>query len=1001
MYYKRALIYKALWFMLQNRFSIHCRGLLRQRPFPGGMESITQSTYHDSYNRPETFNLYFLIRRCFEMKSKFFKLVGSRGNLLGAWLPVLFFCVALVVSGCGSGAGTSDNGTPTEPDELSSIDTRGGDCGGEELDSVDEQGGWHRGCGGDGGDVDLFKDGSAGNVEIVRVGQANAGFNTADPVCNSGSNPAAVSGELGLTEGYGGEEGDLYVGGGYHIFIRGNGDQGTDREATGLEVADGATLILPLNYEGYKAKLEFVNDICNNGTITVDEENPGEMGGLKLYAASYIGGENSALDTSGINPGQEGGSIKVSVLSFFNKGEINSSGADAENDPGGDAGYVKIKAEYAIENTGDVLAQGGDATEGVIAPALVCDGDCGYHGGDGNYIKLLTDTGHNYNGGLLASNGGDGTGCGGNGGDVYLNSLSLVFHDGPRPHTVKGDVKNVGDIDAAGGDSGNCGYYVGGESYGGYGHASGGDVQIMAAAGDIASNAEISTMGGDTGYGKAGSGGDVKFVSMEGRMVCFLGCHDRIDWDNWMATNGNDILDDFLDYNKLGPAGDIEVSGDILTLGGNAAEGKGGTGGDVKATSMKEFLSLESHAFSELGYLVCQTHSHDADLQYEPDGYGGEELVDVIIGDQIPEGPDAGCLEFIHFLSKIVDDTNFPIDQRISFLGYGDVLTGGGDAAGAVAVLTSEGGSNPGKAGNGGDVALASTCEEGEAGVDVGGANIVIEADVTTWGGDGGSVSEEVIPDGYGGEEIIRHDEIYGKGGQGGDVSLETDYECGPYYSAALLGVPATETFLTGVTNTSGGNSVRYTPYYWGDSGGEWDGWSKPNRAGDVWLWGYNGVTIGSIAAEGGDDLTEEENDSGFGGKGGEIAAASELGPISIGGPLSSSGGDGNQAGGDANDIFTFGASVHGNDPILAEGGDANEDIFEGSETYGGYGGFVELYSPDGLLGLTDGMGGGPGSHDPTLVSVDGGAGDNAGEDGCHIEGGTLVVGDLNWCFDY
>jgi hypothetical protein len=162
-------------------------------------------------------------------------------------------------------------------------------------------------------------------------------------------------------------------------------------------------------------------------------------------------------------------------------------------------------------------------------------------------------------------------------------------------------------------------------------------------------------------------------------------------------------------------------------------------------------------------------------------------------------------------------------------------------------------------------------------------------------------------------------------------------------------------------------------------SGGSLESDFSMGSAGYVWIWGYNGVTnSGNITARGGDDLGTDGSDTGVGNDGNDLQLYAELGPVSNSGDLGTDGGDGEYTGGYAYAIELFGPEVSNSGALTANGGDADPSL---AFSEGGVGGYVELFSPNGMQGISQ----------TGTVSNDGGTGETPGPDGDYYLGGQLL----------
>jgi len=278
-----------------------------------------------------------------------------------------------------------------------------------------------------------------------------------------------------------------------------------------------------------------------------------------------------------------------------------------------------------------------------------------------------------------------------------------------------------------------------------------------------------------------------------------------------------------------------------------------------------------------------------------------------------------------------LDADYYPVGQRLALLGYGNLIARGGT------------GNYPG---NGDWVDLYNEYAYYDTGPYGPSGNVTNQANIDTRGG---SVAAGATT-------------TPANGGNGGDVDLETEY----YYG--MFDPTLEHTVNTGAINTSGGDSLKSTTSSSGD-------------AGSVWFWGTNSVTnSGTIYANGGHDTGSDYATNGYGNDADYIDMYTELGPCVNFGALFSNGGWGTMYGGDADDIELYGVSITNTGNIQAIGGTANTAVV-GSN--GGYGGYVELFAPDGPSAITQ----------TGAVDVSAGDGDTAGDDGSYVLGGLLISG--------
>ena len=438
-------------------------------------------------------------------------------KMLGFFAMFFMLTFSLVSCGGSSGGGGGGGGGAAP-----SINTSGG------------TGGLTGGFGGFGGNVDIVKLGGTGAVEVLSSGTVNAGFTPTAAAPDLGAAPVNITadktipldpgfpgGDPGADEPYmlSSASGSLFISDGDGLPAPGDLD---DVTATGLSVAAGATLTLELNSGGTTAEITFSNDVENNGTITTTDVDPTQRGNLELDFFSYHGASGSAIDTSGTVPGQNGGDIflttagLVANAGFYNRGAINTAGADDAGGNGGNGGDVTIGAWEPFENSGAITSAGGVGGAG--------------NGGDGGDVNIVSGVDYLYNSGAINSSGGNGTASGGQGGDVFMTSATVG--------DTGGELRNSGAVSATGGN--------GAAGDGGQG----GDIELVAQSAGLLNNADLNSAGGDTSEATSG-GGD--------------------SGDILVASGPSNVI--------AGPAGNLLLTGNLNSSGGNALAGGSGDGG--------------------------------------------------------------------------------------------------------------------------------------------------------------------------------------------------------------------------------------------------------------------------------------------------------------------------------------------------------------------------------------------------------------------------------------
>jgi len=677
------------------------------------------------------------------------------------------------------------------------------------------------GTGGDGGDVDMYKEGGFSELGIFSNGAADASFTARSVTANLGSNAlnvtadttvAVLAAEPAAGTAYfveGDTSGDLYISDGDGTL--GNDVADTDElPVSGISIAAGTTLTLTPNNNvdpalAVTANLDLDNDLDNNGTLTTANGALAARGDLNIDLSSYMGDGN--VDTRGTTDGQSGGNLDIDARGvILNNGGINTSGADSSAAAGGDGGSVNLDSDYDFQTTGDIDTHGGNTTAAT------------FDGGAGGSIDSYSQYSELFNSGGMNTMGGNGDN-GGSGGDIDFETDEY------------GDVLNSGNLMTSGG-AGSVGFGGGG-----------GTIDLYANGGGMINAADMMTRGG-AGVTSGGDGGSIDLYSDYGSTIGADGYHS---------------------------SGNLEVSGNIDTRGGDASDpaGTAGGGGDVE-------------------------------LDSDPYGYG------------------------------------FNNSQRL--LGYTQVDTTGGDGA---------------SAGDGGSIDLyADYGWSDPVYAYTGCGNVISEVPLNTTGGD------SLLTTGTGGE-----------GGDGGDVNIESCYDYAFDSIDPNTGEMVAITTNSATIDTSGGANFNAA--------------SIQGSAGDIWLWGYNGVTnTADITANGGNDSAADGGIDGYGGDSGYIDLYAEEEPVENSAALMANGGNGEYSGGDSDEILLYSTVVTNSGDLTGNGGNADAAL---AASTGGDGAFVEIWATE------------PGEADNSgTISHTPGTGATAGDEGTAIVGGQCESGDCS-----
>lgn len=455
-----------------------------------------------------------------------------------ATLTAAAVATVLLTTGCSSSDDAAPSSGPTLP--------------GNTITAMGGRGGSDGGFGGRGEEINFDKYGP-GNLEVRRAGTVDASFTPSSATASLGSNPAIVNSDttvvMAATAADKPASGGLYV---FNYQLRiSDGNTGafsSDEVATGLQIASGATLTLPLNYFASQAYFYLSNDVDNRGTITVADVSATQRGGLTIDAnGSYIG--SGVITTQGTQPGQAGGSISIYAANLLlNSGPVNASGADASTGAAGNGASIYLEGRLA-ENTAEISSRGGNAASGA--------------GGNGGSVNLRGDE-RMFNSGAISTQGGTGTTSGGQGGSAYV-SLDDA-----------GELRNTAAIDTRGGAASA-------------GNAGGGGQIGLYADGVLRTSGTLVSRGGDSTApaGNGGSGGSMYLETDEG----------------YFSGPGID-----LPAGDLLVSGNIDSSGGSAVATGT---GSGGDAGNVYI-ELGNYSTPEAQRLVLLGYDRIDNSSGDA-----------------------------------------------------------------------------------------------------------------------------------------------------------------------------------------------------------------------------------------------------------------------------------------------------------------------------------------------------------------------------------------------------
>ncbi|MFO7592421.1 MAG: hypothetical protein R6X15_00060 [Pseudomonadota bacterium] len=418
------------------------------------------------------------------------------------------------------------------------------------------------------------------------------------------------------------------------------------------------------------------------------------------------------------------------------------------------------------------------------------------------------------------------------------------------------------------------------------------------------------------------------------------------DSDNADGGSGDNI---FI-YSERGP---VRNSGPLIATGGTGYGEDGGHGGSV--------VIMNNYAGDVLNSGDIDTSGGEGHAGWGGDGgevnfyaYGGALISSgdiTTVGGDSSTNEDAGDGGDVYaWISNGYSSWNYGTTPHKEVAFSGDIMTAGGTTGGDV-------NSGDGDGGNGGDFEIytgdydnGNEYTTGEAGVTLYGYNTLdTRGGSGQYPGEGGNVS---LYAGYGWDDalygyttgpVVNHADILASAGaytgsdstgthyaQGGGVSIETSY----YYAEDNPEATATNTGDITSHGADGRNaSSRYRL-----------------RGGGVWMWGFNGTdNSGSIAVNGGNDLSEDGSLNSYGGRGGVVDLYAELGAVVNSGAIDSHGGDAEAWGGPGSWWTAFyGPTVNNTGAIRGSGGDALEEV-GGS---GGYGGWVWMMGSNGFASV-------------------------------------------------
>jgi len=522
-------------------------------------------------------------------------------NKISAVFKTSLLASAVALTGCGG-----DGDDSSSPQARTGVQVGG--------NSISAQGGDATlGRGGSGGDVYVYKYNSASALNVQRQGVINADYTLPEQTPQFGSNAVVLTatetaqlvnddGDETNTSAHLPDAGKLYLIDRSMLGHEANPDLETQNlyrlyksdgvsaigadntEVTGLTIDAGVTLILKDNDNYSRIRLNFKNDVQNDGLLVTDNETVSQRLALQLTIGAYYG--TGQIDLSGSKPGQAGGSLTIYAHTIKNSGEFKSNGGgNTETGVAGNGGSIELYANIFVENTGALSTNGGISATSTS--------------GQGGYIELAAiDV---YNTGELNANKGLGfNSSNSNYGEVYISAAKNLINTGNI--NVLGDTAQ-GDGNYRGGDGGdiymeltNTVPYVGLD-------------KALVNTGDL--NVDGGDIAGESS-GNAGNGGDI-----------YIQAGDY----NTIRGNSPDSTDGAAFYTSINISGNISANGGSNTL---ASEyGQGGVGGEIALTVYDQTTSTVG------SYLVGYNNINASAGDGMDGGYAGG--IDIISGDHREE----------------------------------------------------------------------------------------------------------------------------------------------------------------------------------------------------------------------------------------------------------------------------------------------------------------------------------------------------------------------------
>ncbi|WP_276784837.1 beta strand repeat-containing protein [Thalassolituus oleivorans] len=466
-------------------------------------------------------------------------------------LKVSILATAVALTACGGDSSSGGN---------KGIGLKNNDLG---TSVISATGGDSLHVAGIGGTIAISKSYSEAPLNIAAKGTPDTSYELPTTAVQLGNNPALINADTTVSSNISSDEalaalteGTLYLyqnrmysyDGAVTIIDANTGETEPkfavqSSVVTGLQIAAGVTLSLEFNASSFT--LYLFNDVQNDGTIKViADEADSSTPSLSLTPAAYYG--SGTIDLSGQFPGQNGGDLDINANTIQNSGTLTTSGADGDVDTaGGNAGEISLYSDVYTENSGSLLAVGGNNSLGqagsgesvnVYANRSVYNtGSISANAGSGVNGSTTISAGYNYlyangelinsgaisalgSGSILNDDSSDG-GKGSNGGSI---SVSLGGDDYSASSNVRTPrIINTGSLTVNGGNSAFDGYTAGNGgniSIGAF-DSYDGDISyinpiLMAISGNISANGGSTTETTEAGSGYAGNGGNIAIAHL-------------------------------------------------------------------------------------------------------------------------------------------------------------------------------------------------------------------------------------------------------------------------------------------------------------------------------------------------------------------------------------------------------------------------------------------------------------------------------------------------------